>query len=55
MRVLCAAQAKALPGSLLRSLWTLSYCTVFLVLVTGGWWRLLRRLLALYRRRLLRV
>jgi hypothetical protein len=47
------AQASSLPGSLVRSVWTLSYCTVFVVLVASGWWRLLRRLLLLSRGRLL--
>lgn len=47
------AQASSLPGSLVRSVWTLSYCTAFVVLVASGWWRLLRRLLLLSRGRLL--
>ena len=46
-------QARPLPGSLVRSVWTLSYCTALVVLVAAGWWRLLRRLLLLSRGRLL--
>ena len=35
-------EAKALPGRLGQSLFTLGYCTVFVVLVTMGWGRLFR-------------